>query len=132
MGSLLSGTMPAAFQTPATFRQIAVLYFTVDIGATGAPTLDEAASSLDVAITRDATGDYDITFPTGGRFVAWAGGSVDPEDDGPSTSAGFIPSLLDPDLDAGTAKIIVRAGDDGSVIDPADGSVLRFKMEIAL
>jgi hypothetical protein len=131
MGSLLSGTMPAAFQTPATFRQIAVLYFTVDIGATGAPTLDEAASSLDVTITRDAAGDYDITFPTGGRFVAWAGGSIDPDDDGPAGD-GSIPALLDPDLDAGTAKIIVRAGDDGLATDPADGSVLRFKMEIAL
>lgn len=35
-----------------------------DIGATGAPTVDDSATTPGVTITRTDTGDYSITFPT--------------------------------------------------------------------
>lgn len=90
----------------------------VDIGATGAPTLDATKSTPGISITRADTGDYDIVFP-GCHFAFVQIGIVSP-------LATVIAAVVTAkDSAAGTASLLtVDAA--GAAADPASGDDLEI------
>jgi len=128
----LSDTTPGAVQTGVKHGFIRRIYFTAAIGATGAITVT-AAGSDGISATRTSAGLYALTnLPTvGAKRVLAAGGTlVLPSTTVTAADASTV-NFGPFDLAAGTASILTRAGDDGDVADPTDGSTLLAWIDIS-
>lgn len=109
IGSATAPTLSGAFE------QIVSLRSTF---ATGVAARVAAGSSPGTTITKDTTGDYDITFPSCSS-VDWLGGSVDLGADDPTD--GVVKTVWPRALNtAGTGKLIFQNTDDGGLEDPGD------------
>jgi hypothetical protein len=127
----LSDTTPNAIQTGVKHGFIRRIYFTATIGATGAITV-VAAGSDGISATRSSTGLYALTnLPTvGGRRVLSAGGTFLLPSTTVTAADASVVNWGPISLSAGTASILTRAGDDGDVADPTNGSTLLGWLEI--
>lgn len=130
--TVLGDTCPGNVQTDVKFGFIRRIYFNAAIGTTGAITVTAAATSGGIAATRTSAGLYALTgLPTnGGIRVLNSGGSIINNDSSPDVAGGRIVTWSDISLSAGTANVIVTAGDDGDVSDSASGTTLQAFLEI--
>jgi hypothetical protein len=130
--TVLGDTFPGAGQTDVKFGRIRKVYFNAAIGATGAITVTAAATSGQIAATRTSAGLYALTgLPSVGAIrVLASGGSIINNDSTPDVAGGRIVTWSDISLSAGTANVIVTAGDDGDVSDSADGTTLSAFLEL--
>ena len=126
----LNNSAPNMLQTGVKFGRIRRFYLSATF-ATGVASVVAAGTDDGVSIAKDATGDYDVTFPKGVRFLgAWA--SLDPGSDTPSDAAQAIAQPRSFDATAGTGKIIVSAKDDGDQEDPGDTVTLYLFFDIGI
>lgn len=90
----------------------------------GVALVDTVASDPDVALARDAAGDYDVTGLPLGTRVHCLGALVDLASDTPAdTVTGYVqPRSLS--ASAGTGKLLFFNRDDGDQADPPDGTRL--------
>jgi len=130
--TVLGDTTPGAVQTDVKFGFIRKIYLNAAIGATGAITVTAAGTSGLTTATRTSAGLYALAgLPTvGGIRVLLSGGSIINNDSSPDVAGGRIVTWSDISLSAGTANLIVTAGDDGDVSDSADGTTLQAFLEI--
>lgn len=110
---------------PLKLRHLSVVVIQATFSS-GVATLDTDASSPDVTIAKDTTGDYDITFPAG-QFVHCIGVHLDPAADDPTDAnvADAYPRSLDA---GGTGKILFMHSDDGGLADPDDDTRLYLTL----
>lgn len=128
---ILSDTAHGLVQTPVQFGMVVPVYWTVAIGATGAPTLDAANSSKGVTISRTSTGLYAVTFPLRGKGIVFMGGSIQNDDTTPTANDGRVATGAGTfNLSAGTGNIITTTENGGTVADPTSGAILYFKLEV--
>jgi hypothetical protein len=110
--------------TPKRQGRLSLVYIQATF-ASGVATVDTDASSPEVTMEKDSTGDYDITFPKA-RFVHCIGVEIDPGTDDPGDTAekeGSPRSLSASGSNGvGTGKILFRNSDDGGLADPEDNS----------
>lgn len=128
----LSDTTPGAVQTGVKHGFIRRIHFQAAIGATGAITVTDAASD-GISATRSSTGLYALTnLPTvGAKRILAAGGTFLLPSTAPTAADASTVNFGPADLAAGTISIITRAGDDGDVADPTDGSTLLAWIDIS-
>lgn len=130
--TVLSDTRPGGHQIDVKFGLVRRIYFNAAIGTTGAITVTAATTSGAIAATRTSAGIYALTgLPTvGGLAVLQSGGSIINNDSSPDVAGGRIVTWSDISLSAGTANVIVTAGDDGDVSDSASGTTLQAFLDI--
>lgn len=93
---------------------VVILQATFSDGS-GTVVRDADASSPETTITRDTTGDFDITFPKG-TFVHVLGMHLDNKDDTPDAADAKV--AVPCNIANGTGKVLILATDDGLVADP--------------
>lgn len=125
----LDDTIPGAYQTPGKFGVIAVYYLQATF-ASGVATADDTNTSQGVTIVKDATGDYDVTFPSG-EGIAHVSASLDPASDTPTANTVAVP-LPRSFAAAGTGKVLFAHTDDGGLADPEDTTRLYLKIEVRM
>lgn len=105
------------------YREVKEIHLKVDIGATGAPTMDSFGAQY-ATIARNSTGDYTITLVE--NFSGFLNGHVSYFDD---TNADFVIQWDDID-DANGEYGFRMLGADGTPApeDPASGSVLYITL----
>jgi hypothetical protein len=130
--TVLGDTAPGDVQTDVKFGFIRRIYFNAAIGATGAITVTAADTSGGTTATRTSAGLYALVgMPTvGGKSVLCCGGSIINDDTSPTAADGRNVSWGPISLSAGTASILVTAGDDGTIEDPTSGTTLTAWMDI--
>lgn len=130
---VLSDTAHSNVQTDAKFGRIRKIYINAAIGTTGAVTVTAAATSGGVTLTRTSAGLYAVAnLPTRGAIRKLAsGGSIVNNDGSADVAGGRVVTWSDINLAAGTANILVTAGDDGSNEDSASGTTLEAFLELA-
>lgn len=131
--TVLSDTTPGNVQTDVKFGLIRKVYFNAAIGAAGAITVTRAGTSGGTTAALTSTGLYALAnLPsTGGLRVLLSGGTIINNDGTPDVAGGRVVTWSDINLAAGTANVLVTAGDDGDVSDPADGTTLSAFLEIS-
>lgn len=129
----IGDTVHSAVQTDQKFGNIRKVYINAAIGSSGAVTVTRAATSGEITLTLTSTGLYAVAnLPTLGAVrKLQSGGSIVNNDGSPDVAGGRIVTWSDINLSAGTANIIVTAGDDGDVSDPASGTTLEAFLELA-
>lgn len=130
---VLSDSVHSAVQTGAKHGRVRKLYINAAIGGTGAPTVTRAATDGETTLTRTSAGLYAVAnLPTKGAIrVLLSGGSIINNDGSADVAGGRIVTWSDINLSAGTANILVTAGDDGSNEDSASGTTLQAFLELA-
>lgn len=105
--------------TPKRHKRLSLVYLQATF-ASGVATVDTSESAPDVTLTKDSTGDYDLTFPAG-TFVHCVGCVLDPGTDTPTTEALRVnPRSLN--ASEGTGKVLFTNRDGSpAVTDPGDG-----------
>lgn len=98
---------------------VTVLFMRADIGATGAPTIDTAASKGISSIVRSAAGDYTITLSE--PYNTLLGASVMSLEAGDTE---FNWSITAQDVSAATPTVQLSNLPGGTPTDPDDGSDL--------
>lgn|SRR5690606_24895448 len=104
-------------------------YVHADIGASGAPTIDEAKTTAGFSITRSGTGTYSLTFPKC-RFCLPIG-DVRPDDTADETDARKVNVAKDLDPTSGavtftTQEYVDVTADTSTIADPVSGSEIVF------
>lgn len=128
----LTDTAPGTLQTGVKHGFIRKIYFQAAIGATGAITVTAAATD-GISATRTSAGLYALTnLPSvGAKRILAAGGTLILPSTAPTAADASTVNFGPADLAAGTISIITRAGDDGDVADPTDGSTLLAWLELS-
>lgn len=129
----LSDTTPGAVQTDVKFGFIRKIYINAAIGSTGAVTVTAAATTGGITLTRTSAGLYAVAgLPTAHAVRKLAsGGSIVNNDGSADVAGGRVVTWSDISLSAGTANILVTAGDDGSNEDSASGTTLEAFLELS-
>jgi hypothetical protein len=118
----LNNSAPAMVQTGRKFKRVREFFLEATFDS-GTATVVDAGTDDGVSIVKDATGDYDVTFPQGVRFLGgWA--NLDPGDDTPADTDPAKVQLMAFNAGAGTGKLIVTANSDGNQEDPLDTATL--------
>lgn len=131
--TVLGDSAPNTGQAGVKHGFIRRLYFTFTIGATGAITLVAAGTDGAPSVSRSSTGLYALTnLPTGGgkRVLAAGGSFILPSTTVTAADASTV-NWGPISLSAGTASLLTRAGDDGDVADPTNGSTLVAWLDIS-
>jgi hypothetical protein len=103
---------------------VVTLFMRADIGATGAPTIDTAASKGIASIARDDTGDYTITLSE--AYTSLLGASIMSLEAGDTEFNWSISAV-----DVSSAKTVSISNlPGGTATDPDDGSDLYVTLHL--
>lgn len=98
--------------------------------ASGVATIDAVESDPGTSITKDTTGDYDITFEGDNKGIHCTGLYIDLASDTPADTVTKDIQPRSLDAAAGTGKLLFFNGDDGDQADPPDSSILYATFKV--
>lgn len=111
---------------------VILLYGKFAVGATGAPTLDTAASKNISTVVRNSAGKYTITLSEPVQSLLWADVQVIDATNSDPNSVGTVARIFSNGVTSVTPTLVVQFYDvaTGAAVDPRNGAEVRFKLEL--